>query len=613
MKIYLRLLAFAKPIEKFAIPYIIFAVLSIVFGLLNFTLLIPIFDLLFSNNSGGSLNKVTELPSFAFNYDYFKEVFYYYLYKAAQSSDQKLAALFYVCGVIFTSVLLSNLFRYLSQIVLEDLRIHTLLNLRKTVFNNVLNLHLSYFSNEKKGDIMAKISGDVQVVQGSITNTLIVFFREPVTIIFYFFALFKLSASLTYFTIFFIPVSGLIIATIVRKLKRATSDAQTSMGIMLSILDEALTGLRVIKAFNALSYVQDKFHQENIRYSTASRTMVKKNELASPVSELMGVTVVVGILLYGGAMVLEGNNSLKPEEFIAYIAIFSQVLRPAKAMTGSFSQIQHGITAGERVLQLIDTEPAIKNKPNAIELNTFEKEISFEDVQFSYDEHKTILNGVNFKLQRGKTIALVGPSGGGKSTISDLIPRFYDPTEGCIKIDGTDIKDCTVESVRDLMGIVNQESLLFNDTIHNNIAFGKPNMSREEVIQAAKIANAHNFIMESENGYDTVIGDRGVKLSGGQKQRLSIARAVLKNPPILILDEATSALDTESEKLVQDALNNLMKNRTTLVIAHRLSTIQNADEILVIEKGKIVERGTHQELLMFEDGVYSKLTTMQAL
>jgi subfamily B ATP-binding cassette protein MsbA len=397
-----------------------------------------------------------------------------------------------------------------------------------------------------------------------------------------------------------------------RKLRKVASDAQASLGVMLTIIDESLTGLRIVKAFNAIGYVQDKFHHQNLRYSIVSRKIAKRNELASPMSELLGVVVVIGILIYGGSMVLAGDNTLKPEEFVAYAAIFSQVLRPAKAITTSFTMIQQGVIAGERVLELIDLKPAIQNKPDAATIKGFHKEIEFRNVSFSYG-HNEVLKDISFKIPKGKTIALVGPSGGGKSTISDLIPRFYDPQGGGIYFDGVNIQDCTMESLREQMGIVNQESILFNDTLFNNIAFSRPNATEEEVMNAAKVANAHNFIMETEHGYNTSIGDRGMKLSGGQKQRISIARAVLKNPPILILDEATSALDTESEKLVQEALDKLMENRTSLVIAHRLSTIQNADLILVIDNGKIIESGTHSELLEAHLGLYKKLKMMQTV
>ena len=611
MKVYFKILAFAKPIEKFAIPYVILTLLSIMFGLINFTILIPVVDLLFSTNNQDKLKIVTEMPHFSFTVKFITETFYYCMHLSVLHYG-KIGALMFVSIILFVSVILTNLFRYLSQIILEDLRIHTLLNLRRTVFNKVMELHLGFFSNERKGDIMSKISTDVQTVQSTITNTLITFFKEPMTVIIYFVALFRLSVPLTLFTIFFIPITGAIIALIVKKLRAIATDSANSMSSMLSILDESLTALRVVKAFNATTYVQNKFHNENIKFSIVNKKMVKKNELASPVSEILGVCVVVGILLYGGIIVLRGDNSLKAGEFIAYIAIFSQVLRPAKLITSSFSALVGGIIAGERVLELINTKNELVNKPDALVIDTFKNEIEFKEVCFSYQQN-LVLNNISFKIPKGKTIALIGPSGGGKSTISDLIPRFYDPQSGQILFDGIDIKDCTMESLREQMGIVNQESLLFNDTIFNNIAFGKPNATHEEVVHAAKVANAHNFIMESENGYESSIGDRGVKLSGGQKQRLNIARAVLKNPPVLILDEATSALDTESEKLVQEALFRLMENRTTLVIAHRLSTIQNADEILVVDKGQLVERGTHNELIANEKSVYYKLNSMQTL
>jgi len=611
MKVYFRILTFAKPLEKFAIPYVILTLLSILFGLINFTILIPVVDLLFSTNNQDKVKIVTSMPGFSFSVKYFTDTFYYCMHLSVLHYG-KIGALIFVSIILFTSVMLTNVFRYFSQIILEDLRIHTLLNLRKTVFNRVMELHLGFFSNEKKGDIMSKISADVQTVQSAITNTLITFFKEPMTIIIYFVVLFRLSVPLTLFTIFFIPITGVIIALIVKKLREVATDAANSMSSMLSILDESLTALRVVKAFNATSYVQNKFHNENVKFSIVNRKMVKKNELAAPVSEILGVLVVVGILLYGGVIVLRGDDSLKAGEFIAYIAIFSQVLRPAKLITSSFSALVGGIISGERVLALIDTENALTNKPDAVVIHEFHNEIAFRNVSFSY-EQKLILNDISFKIPKGKTVALIGPSGGGKSTISDLIPRFYDPQGGQILFDGVDLRDCTMESLREQMGIVNQESLLFNDTIFNNISFGKPNATREEVIHAAKVANAHNFIMGTENGYESSIGDRGVKLSGGQKQRLNIARAVLKNPPVLILDEATSALDTESEKLVQEALFRLMENRTTLVIAHRLSTIQNADEILVVDKGQLVERGTHEALISDESSVYFKLSSMQTL
>jgi subfamily B ATP-binding cassette protein MsbA len=609
MKIYFRLLSFAKPIEKFAIPYFFFSILGTIFGLLNFTLLIPLLNILFKQETTVSANAT--FPEFKFGGDYFIDLFNYGFHYTVMEYG-KMGALYFVCIVIVISVFLANLFNYLSSRKMEDLRVHTLLNLRRAVFNKVMMLDMGFFSNQRKGDIMSTITGDVAVIQNSISSTMLVFFKDPITLMGYFVFLFYMSFKLTLFTLLVIPVSGLIISRIVKRLKESASEAQVSLGYMLSYLDEALSGLRIVKAFNATRYTQDKFHEENIRYTNIIRSMARRQEMAQPVSEFLGVSTVAGILLYGGSLVLSNDVGLSAGTFVAYIIIFSQVLRPAKSITNSFSGIQSGIASGERVLKLLDTPILIEEKPNATVLKNFTKHIEFKNVSFAYDQ-KTILKDINFTIPLGQTIALVGPSGGGKSTISDLIPRFYDPQHGSICIDGIDIRDCSIESLRSLMGIVNQEAILFNDTIFNNIAFGKPDATMEEVIQAAKVANAHDFIMATEKGYSTSIGDRGVKLSGGQKQRMSIARAVLKNPPLLLLDEATSALDTESEKLVQDALNNLMKNRTSLVIAHRLSTIQNADNIIVLQNGTIVEQGKHTDLIVTEGGVYNKLTSMQSL
>jgi len=609
MKVYFRLLQYAKPLEKFAIPYFLFSIMSTVFGLMNFTLLIPLLNILFKQDAADPTLLITTAPQFEFSGDYIKNLFYYQSNMMVENYG-KMGALYFVCAVIIVSVFLSNLFSYLSSRVMENLRVHTLLNLRRAVFNKVMSLDMGFFSSQRKGDIMNIITGDVGVIQSSITSTLLVFFKDPITLIGYFAVLFFYSTKLTLFTVLVIPLSGVIISKIVKKLRESASEAQNSLGSMLSHLDETLTGLRIVKAFNAINFTQDKFHNENIRYTKIIKSMARRQELASPVSEFFGVSTVAWIVLYGGSLVLSNSSELSASTFVAYILIFSQVLRPAKSITNSFGTIQSGLASGEKVLKLLDTPVAILDKPNAIQIKNIEKEISFNNVTFSY-EQKIILENVSFTIPVGKTVALVGPSGGGKSTISDLIPRFYDPQEGSIAIDGVDIRDCGLSSLRDLMGIVNQEAILFNDTIFNNIAFSKPNATEQEVIQAAKVANAHDFISATEKGYNTYIGDRGVKLSGGQKQRLSIARAVLKNPPLMLLDEATSALDTESEKLVQDALNNLMKNRTSLVIAHRLSTIQDADLIIVLQAGKVVEQGTHQELSKKEGGLYNKLTNMQ--
>jgi subfamily B ATP-binding cassette protein MsbA len=621
MKIYFRLLSFARPIGKFAFPYFICTLFSVIFNTLNIALLAPLLTTIFDKHVASTI--IIKPKSW---WDPIKD-FEFFAHTANQHYGP-LGALKFVCIAIVSSVLLSNLFRYLSQRIMENLRIYTLLNLRRTVFNNVMNLHLGYFSNERKGDILSKISADVQVVQFSVTGTLQVAFKEPFQLIAYLVMLFVISVKLTLFSMLIIPVSAFIISRIVKRLKEQAAESQQTYSNMISNLDEALSGIKIIKAFNAVPFIKNRFDHENREYSRITRSMAKRQQMASPVSEFLGVLMVAGIVLYGGSLIISGTGTLAASDFIVYIALFSQVMRPAKAISDSFSNIHSGIAAGERVLALIDEKPLIVNAPNATELTGFEDKVTFENVSFAYtvkpdtkqsadtgkpllDTEKYVLKDINFEIPKGKTVALVGPSGGGKSTLMDLLPRFSEPQSGTISIDGKNIQTVTMESLRELMGIVNQESILFNDTIFNNIAFGKPNVTQQEVEAAARIANAHNFIMETANGYQTNTGDRGTKLSGGQRQRICIARAVLNNPPIMLLDEATSALDTESEKLVQEALNNLMQNRTSLIIAHRLSTIQSADIILVLENGSIVERGSHMELLQ-SNGLYRKLIDMQA-
>ena len=604
MKTYFRLLSFAKPIEKFAIRYIITTVFAIIFSTLNIALLAPLLQTLFSPIQDAGVHKIIAKP-IGFNpmgWFYYSVNFMIYRYGAW-------CALEFVCGAIVISALLSNLFRYLSQRTMENLRVHTLLNFRRAVFNNVMDLHLGFFSNERKGDIISKIASDVQVVQFSVTATLQVIFKEPLTLVAYIGWLFIISPSLTLYSLLIIPISAFAIARIVKRLKQQAVASQRTYGNMISYLDEALSGIKIIKAFNATEYIKDRFNGENKKYSAIVKSMARRQQLASPVSEFFGVVTVAGIVLYGGHLVLSKSSALHAEQFITYIALFSQVMRPAKAISDSFSNIHSGIAAGERVLALIDEKPSIVDAPDAAPLKSFDDCIEFKNVSFAYQD-KEVLTNINLKVPKGKTIALVGPSGGGKSTLMDLVPRFIEPKSGQILVDGRDIQTVKMNSLRALMGVVNQESILFNDTIFNNIAFGKPGATMAEVEAAAKIANAHTFILETENGYETNIGDRGTKLSGGQRQRICIARAVLNNPPIMLLDEATSALDTESEKLVQDSLNNLMKNRTSLIIAHRLSTIQNADNIIVLEAGHIVEQGNHHELINY-NGLYRKLIDMQ--
>jgi subfamily B ATP-binding cassette protein MsbA len=607
MKTYFRLLSFAKPIGRFAVPYILSTLLYVIFSTSVLVLLGPLMNTLFhvGGDAVQAAPKMIAKPALLDLSGWFKYYLQYFLV-----NYNRWTALKFVCAVIVVSVFLGNFFRYLSQRIMENLRVYTLLNLRRSVFNNVMNLHMGYFNNERKGDILTKVASDVVVVQFSVTGTLQVVFKEPLQLIGFLVALFLISVKLTLISLLVLPLSGFIISRIVKRLKAQALAGQEAYGNMISTLDEALSGIRVIKAFNATDFIKERFNSENRVYSKLSQKIARRQQLASPVSEALSITMVAFIMLYGGYMIFNNTSELSPGEFVAYIALFSQLMRPAKAITDSFSNIHSGIAAGERVLALIDEKPSVTDTENAVELMGFEDAIRFEDVSFAYQERE-VLSNVNITIPKGKTVALVGPSGGGKSTMMDMIPRFMDPQQGRVTVDGHDIKDVTAFSLRALMGVVNQESMLFNDTIYNNIAFGKKDVKPEEVEAAARIANAHNFILETDKGYQTNVGDRGAKLSGGQRQRICIARAVLSNPPIMLLDEATSALDTESEKLVQDALNNLMKNRTSLIIAHRLSTIQNADIIIVLE-GWQGGRTGQSPGIDANKGLYRKLIDMQA-
>jgi subfamily B ATP-binding cassette protein MsbA len=606
LKTYLRIISYARPWGRFVTPFFVFSLLASTFGILNFTLLQPLLDVLFD---GGALKPVTK-PSFALDLAYFKDLFNYYLNDLAIQKG-RFDALIFVCEVIVGSVFLSNLFRYLSVRILETVKGHTVAQLRQAVFDHAVHLHLGFFSNERKGNLMSRLTTDMQEVENSIGRAFSATFKEIFLLIGYFVALFLISSELTFFSLLIIPVSGTVIGLLSKKLKENAVEVQQQLGSLVSLLDETFGGMRVIKGFGAEGFIQNRFSDVNQGYYTRWKRLIFRQEMASPTSEFLGVTVVAGILLYGGKLVLSHESDLTASQFISYIAMFSQVMRPAKEISNAISSMQRGLASADRILGLLDAQNEIKDVTNALNVVEFNDKIEVQNVRFAYAEGHDVLHGINFTLPKGKTIALVGSSGGGKSTIADLIPRFYDPTQGCILIDGTDLREVKLDSLRSMMGIVTQESILFNDTIFNNIAFGAT-ATEAEVVAAAQIANAHQFIEQLPDGYQTNIGDRGTKLSGGQRQRLSIARAVLKNPPILILDEATSALDTESEQLVQDALSKLMQNRTSLVIAHRLSTIQNADEILVVQQGQIVERGTHDSL-MAQNGVYSRFTTMQQM
>ena len=605
MNTYWRLLGFAKPIEKYAIPYFFYTLFYTIFYTFTFMLIMPLLNTLFVEDQ--LLEPVTALPSFALNTDYFRSLVNFLIYRVFGTDYSKMDVLIFLSVFIILRSFLSNLFRYLGQRVMETMRVRSLQRLRNRVYDNVMGLHVGYFNNERKGDIISKISSDVQVVQFCITNTLLVAFRDPFMIVGFLIALVMISWKLTIFSVIFLPVVALVIGSIVKRLRKSATAAQERFADMVSLMDESLTGIKILKGYNATDYIRNKFHDINGLFSRISLSMARRQQLASPTSEFLGISAAAVLMVYGGSLVLSGD--LEASAFVAYLSIFTQITRPLRSFTDSFANINQGIAAGERVLALLDEKSKITNAPDAVRMTGLHDEIEFRDVRFSYD-NKEVICGVNFKIRKGETVALVGPSGGGKSTLSDLIPRFYDIQGGAILIDGVDIRQYDIESLREYMGVVSQETILFNDTIANNLRLGKQDATDEEIRQAAVVANAHNFIMETEHGYQTNIGDRGMKLSGGQRQRLSIARAVLKNPEILILDEATSALDTESEKLVQEALNALLKGRTSLVIAHRLSTIHNADRIIVIEKGRIAEQGTHQQL-MERHGIYARLIEMQ--
>ncbi len=609
MKAFFRILSYANKLNTRLVFFFMYSFLGIIFGAFNIVLVMPMLDVLFKETK--NVPVIPPLPEFTVSTDYIIGVFNHYFIQIVVNYGA-LNSLLFVCALIVGCVILANLFRYLERVMATKIRVDLVKNIRMDIFKKVTQLHIGYFNNERKGDLISRFTNDVNEVENAVMSSLKAVLKEPITIIVYFYVLFTISPQLTLFTLLVLPLTGGVLAEIIKRLKKQATQSQESLGRILNILDETFSGMRVIKAFNARSFVIDKIEKESGFYRKTSKSMAYKNELASPVSEILGVTIIAGIIFFGGNMVLnaESEEILKPSAFMLFLTVFAMIIQPAKNFSNGITSLQRGTASATRIFALVDLQPVIQSKPNAIELKSFEKEIQFNNVSFAYDT-EPVLKNINLKIEKGKTLALVGPSGGGKSTLADLVPRFYDPTHGQVEIDGVSITEYELESLRKQIGVVTQESILFNDTIFNNIAFGMPNVSEESVIQAARIANAHDFITQSENGYQTLIGERGSKLSGGQRQRLSIARAVLKNPPILILDEATSALDSESEKLVQEALFNLMKNRTSIVIAHRLSTIQHADEIVVIQNGEIAQRGNHIELNS-QEGLYRKLVSIQS-
>ena len=608
-KTYFRLLGFAKPLSRYTIPYFVFAALHALFNTFNYAMIIPILNAMFNADGGFVFTPVYVLPEITINEDGLNTVvsFIYTHFFGEEFVQMKFLAM--LGGVLVCMNLFSNLFRYAAAMTVESLRINTLRRMRNEMFSRVANMNVGYFSNQRKGDIMSKITQDVMVVQYCITNTLQVAFRDPLLIIGYMTLMIGISWQLSLFAVLFLPIVGLVIGRIVKRLRHPAKRGQERMADLVSVVEESLSGMKIVKGYNATNFIVDKFKKINADMSRLILSMARRQQLASPMSEFLGLTAVAIILVFGGSLVEHGM--VTGAGFIAFVAAFSQITRPLRSFIDQFANINQGVAAGERIFTIIDAENEVKDKENAKEFEGLKESIELRNVEFSYDGERKVINGVNIKIKKGQTVALVGPSGGGKSTLSELIPRFYDVNCGEVLFDGVPVGDYKQESIRAKMSIVSQETVLFNDSIEGNILMGRPTATHDEVVEASKVANAHGFIMDSPEGYDTNIGDRGTKLSGGQRQRLSIARAVLKNPEILILDEATSALDTESEKLVQDALTNLLKGRTSVVIAHRLSTIYNADRIYVIDEGRVAEEGTHKELLE-KGGIYAHLIEMQS-
>jgi subfamily B ATP-binding cassette protein MsbA len=584
--------------------YFFLNLLSSIFSLMSLTLLAPFLSLIFGVDTGTgkmfgskfSLGKITNN-------------FNDYLTQLIQTDEGKIQALGILCTIVMIAILLKNVFLYSALYVLTPIRNRIINDMRNEMFQKILQLPIGYFSDQRKGDIMSRLTNDLQDVEFSTISFLETFFREPITIGLYLFAMIKLSPELSLFLLIFLPLAGLIIGRIGRSLKKVSTRVQEKLGDILSTIEETLGGIRVVKGFNAEQQQIVRFKTENEKLLEIKNSANRRRDLASPVSETLGILAVCCVLYYGGRLVLGHSFTLSGPDFLTYIAIFTQIINPLKSFSSASYNIQRGAASIERIQSLISEKETVVEAVKPVPLTGFNHSLEFRNVSFSYGD-KQVLHNINLKLEKGKTIALVGSSGSGKSTLADMIPRFHDVTSGELLIDGVNIKDYKISDVRKLMGIVTQEPILFNDTIANNIALGSLGTPRASIEQAAKIANAHNYIVQKEEGYDTNIGDRGTKLSGGERQRLTIARAVLKNPPILILDEATSSLDTESERLVQDALDNLMHDRTSIVIAHRLSTVRHADEIIVLNKGTIAERGRHEELIA-KDGIYRKLVELQ--
>lgn len=598
MKQYSRIFRYLSAYRGKILLYFLFTLLSIVFSIVSIGMLMPFLQLIFTGGAtfGDSNNPVIRSVNEFLN--------------DSLNARGKVSTLGYICVLMVIFIILKNFFLYLSYYVLNPLKNKVVNQLREDLYDKVLRLPIGFFTEKRKGDLMSRMTNDVGEIEGSVVGTLEGWIRDPMTIVVTLTVLFLISAQLTLFILVLIPVLGLVIGRITKSLKKHSQQVAIKYGETLSTLDETLTGLRVIKAFTIEKLLRNRFIRNNDELLHAKNNISYRRDLASPLSEVMGVILFTVVLYYGGRLVLN-NQLLEASAFLGFLGIFYNIINPAKALSTSFSNMRKGAAAIARIEEILNTPVTVDDNPNGIKLQAFSQRIEFRNVEFRYND-AVILDNINLIVEKGKTVALVGSSGAGKSTLADLVPRFHDVTGGEVLIDGINIREYSLDSVRKQMSIVTQEPILFNDTLANNIALGFQDATQEQIIEAARIANAHEFIIKKEGGYTSNIGDRGSKLSGGERQRLTIARAVLKNPPILILDEATSSLDTESERLVQDAINNMMQNRTSIVIAHRLSTIRHADEIIVLQKGKIVERGNHDELIR-QNGFYKRLVDMQEL
>jgi len=602
MKKYARVLRYISQYKSEAFLYILFILLSIIFGLVSIGMLFPFLEMLFNSDQVNTVtgNSKSEIV-----------VFIRETLDKSRIKYGKEGTLAIICGFIIITIFLKNLFLYLAYYMLNPLKNKIVTRLRNELYEKILHLPIGYFTEKKKGDVISRMTNDVGEVEASVIGTLEGWVRDPLTIIFTLVALLILSVQLTLFVFLCIPIVGFVIGRITRSLKKQSQDVAKYYSESVSILDETLSGLRVIKAFNSEDLLKTRFIANNDKLLKTKNKIGYRRDLASPVSELLGVMIFAAILYFGGLLVLSAEYGLTGSLLITYLGLFYTMINPTKSLSTSFSNMRKGTAAIERIEEILKTENTVDDNENGKKLDQFSKSIELKNVSFSYDG-VDVLKNINLKIEKGKTIALVGSSGAGKSTLADLVPRFHDVSNGELLIDGINIKEYSLRSVRDQISIVTQEPILFNDSIENNIRLGKQDADQNEIEEAAKVANAFQFITKKENSFNTNIGDRGTKLSGGERQRLTIARAVVKNPPILILDEATSSLDTESERLVQDSINNMMQNRTSIVIAHRLSTIRHADEIIVLQKGEIVERGNHDQLMQ-KQGYYWKLVQMQEL